>query len=106
VAIEHGNHNQVQIKKPTMEANANAQVEERLATMCATVARQRHCPNGFVVKTINDLLQRGADQDVNILADHQVSDACQLGHLGAFLGVLDGIRRLPKRHAAPNVVHC
>jgi hypothetical protein len=38
VAIKHGNHDQVQIKKSTTEADANAQVEERLATVRATVA--------------------------------------------------------------------
>jgi hypothetical protein len=74
--------------------------------MRATVARQRHCPNRFVVETINDLLQRGGDQDADVLAEHQVSDAYQLGRLGPFLGVLDGTRYLPKQHAAPNVVHC
>jgi len=106
VAIEHGNRDQVHIKKPTMEADVNAQVEERLATVRATVTRQRHCLDGFVVEIINDVLQRGADQDADVLANHQVSDACQLGRLGAFLGVLDGTRRLPKRHAVPDVVHC
>jgi hypothetical protein len=44
-----------------MGADANAQVEERLATMRATVAYQRHCPDKFVVETISNLLQRGAD---------------------------------------------
>jgi len=39
VAIKHGNRNQVQIKKPTTEVDANAQVEERLATVRATVTR-------------------------------------------------------------------
>jgi hypothetical protein len=39
VAIEHGNGDQVQIKKPTTKADANAQVEEQLATVRATVAR-------------------------------------------------------------------
>jgi len=95
----------VQIKKSTTEADANAQVKERLATVRATVTRQRHCLDGFVVETINNLLQSGADQDADVLADHQVSDACQLGRLGAFLSMLDGTRRLQKRHAAPDMVH-
>ncbi len=74
--------------------------------VCATIARQRHCPNRFVIETISDLLQRGADEDADVQANHQVSDTCQLGRLSAFLGVLDGTRRLSKRHAAPDVVHC
>jgi hypothetical protein len=73
--------------------------------MRAIVARQRHRLNGFVVETISNLLQRGADQDQDVLADHQVNDAYQFGRLGAFLGVLDGTRRLPKQHAALDVVH-
>jgi hypothetical protein len=44
-----------------MEADVNVQVEEQLATVRAIVARQQHCLDEFVVETISDLLQHGAD---------------------------------------------
>jgi hypothetical protein len=75
VAIKHGNGHEVQIEKPALQADAHAQVEERLATESASISRQRKGPDYVVVEHLGNHLQIGGDKDADVLSDDQIIDA-------------------------------
>jgi hypothetical protein len=61
MVFEHGHHNKVQVDQLVAIADMYAQVEERLAMMRASVTRQRHGPNRFIIEDADDLLQHDSD---------------------------------------------
>jgi predicted RNA-binding protein with TRAM domain len=75
VAIKHGNGHEVQIEKLALQTDAHAQVEERLATVSAAIARQRKGQDHVVVEHVDNHLQIGGDKDADVLSDDQIIDA-------------------------------
>jgi hypothetical protein len=75
VVIKHGNGHDVQIEQLAVQADAHAQVEERLATVSAAIARQRKGPDHVVIEHVGNLLQIGGDKDADVLSDDQIIDA-------------------------------
>ncbi len=64
--------------------------------MGARVECEREGPDGHVAHQVRDVLQIAADQDMDVLANHQVVHATQRGRLGMVPGMLDGSRYLPE----------
>jgi hypothetical protein len=75
VAIKHGNGHEVQIEQLALQTDAHAQVEERLATVSAAIARQQKGPDHVVVEYVGNHLQVGGDKDADVLSDDQIIDA-------------------------------
>ncbi len=95
----------MQIGQDAVDADADAHVEERTATMRATIPDNGKCPDRRVHQEIYDLVQVGGDQSANILANIMIVDAAQLLHFKAVLGVTKRGSNMSKRHATPNVVN-
>jgi hypothetical protein len=105
MAFEHGHRNKVQVDSLTAITNTYAQVEERLAVMCTSVASQRHGTNRLIVEDAGDLLQCDNDQDARVLTDDAVIKANKFRRLRAVLGFLDGCHHLLEQQADADVVH-
>jgi len=105
MAFEHGHRDEVQVDQLAMIADMYVQVEERLVTMRAFVASQRHGPNRLIVKDAGDLLQRDNDQDTRVLTDNAVIEASKFHRLHVVLGFLNGCRLLSERQADVDIVH-
>jgi hypothetical protein len=106
VAIKHGNGHEVQIEQLALQTDAHAQAEERLATVSAAIARHRKGPDHVVVEQCRqssaDWWRQGRGRTVQ-RSDHFCLTT--YSPFRAVLGVLDGTRHLPKRHADADEVN-
>jgi hypothetical protein len=90
MAFEHGHCDKVQVDQLAAIADTYVQVEERLATMRASITNQRQGPNRLIVEDTDDLLQRDNDQDARVLTDDAVIEASKFRRLHAVLSFVDG----------------
>ena len=93
------------VAEQALIADLHANIEGRLLAVGACVELEREGPHGHVTHHIRYFLQRGSDQEADVLANDHVVHAGQFGRLGMVPGVLDDVLCLPKRHADRYVVH-